>query len=68
MSYDPETDFIDKVEVNICKREVRLYSDQGNYQKIECANDPVTFLDLVALIRNTCDENIIYYYEPEVVQ
>lgn len=68
MSYDPETDFIDKVEVNVCRREVLLYSDQGNYQKIECADDPLTFLDLVALIRNTCDEDIVYYYGPAVTQ
>ena len=68
MSYDPETDFIDKVEVDVCRRVVRLYSDQGNYQMIECTDAPETFVNLVGLIRDTCGEDIVYYYGPAVTQ
>lgn len=62
---ESDEEYVTDVLVDICARYIVLFSNEGNEKKVQ-ANDTLEFMELLGMVRDICDEDIIYYSDPVV--
>tara|TARA_B100001939_G_C16914833_1_gene606394 strand:+ start:1114 stop:1344 length:231 start_codon:yes stop_codon:yes gene_type:complete len=66
-NYDSSTDFLIRVDVSLERRCFHLYTDQGNYERLDLEG-PDEFLGVLTYLRDTVPQDVIHYNQPVVMQ